>query len=168
MFVHADLASFLPFPIPSHSEHENIITHTICNLFQFKGDEDNGSMSSTPTHSLHHTLPLQQEALNLEVNPRNSNNSNSVSEATARALEASRKVMEEALGVTPAKRFLSDEVPRTLFRLLRPLSLLRCMKIYLSARDRNNFIEPISPHRLCCLSRSDIWCTRHFPALTLK
>jgi len=72
------------------------------------GEEDNGSMSSTPTHHLHHAMP-QQEALNLEVNPRNSN-SNSVSDITSRALEAaSRKVMEEALGVTPAKRFLTEE-----------------------------------------------------------
>lgn len=63
-------------------------------------------MSSTPTHHLQHILP-QQEALNLEVNPRNNSN---VSDMTSRALEASRKAMEEALGVTQAKRFCSDDV----------------------------------------------------------
>ncbi|XP_054160620.1 AT-rich interactive domain-containing protein 3C-like [Oppia nitens] len=67
-----------------------------------EGEEDNGSRSP-PSHpfSTHHPLP-QSEALNLEVTPRNA------SEATLRALEARTK-MEDALGVTPAKRFLTDE-----------------------------------------------------------
>ncbi|CAG2109386.1 unnamed protein product [Medioppia subpectinata] len=68
------------------------------------GEEDNGSISSTPTHHFSHHNPMpQSEALNLEVNPRNA------SDFTNRALETSRKIMEDALGVTPAKRLLSDE-----------------------------------------------------------
>ncbi|KAI1301440.1 AT-rich interactive domain-containing protein 3C [Halotydeus destructor] len=101
------------------------------------GEEDNGSMSSTPTPHLlsSHSLPAQQEALNLEVKAGSgglglglgltsgaSNNGASrveasalrdmmqLQEASARAAMevASRKLMEETLGIPASKRFLSD------------------------------------------------------------
>ena len=101
-------------------------------------------MSSTPTHHLQHILP-QQEALNLEVNPRNNSN---VSDMTSRALEASRKAMEEALGVTQAKRFCSDDVWINI----------------------NEWIFLFFPN--CYLQliyfRIATWCTQHFQALISK
>ena len=66
------------------------------------GDEDNGSVSSNHLYS----HPNQNEALNLEVTPR------------GMSLESSKNHdrkshLDEMLGVTPAKRFLSEEVCHT-------------------------------------------------------
>ena len=89
-----------------------------------EGEEDNGSISSTPTHHFSHHNPMpQSEALNLEVNRREAN------EITNRALETSRKIMEDALGVTPAKRFLTDEVRnpfiKSILHSFNPFLLIR-------------------------------------------
>lgn len=102
---------------------EYVLTCLASACVSIAGDEDNGSMSSTPTHHLSLPLvPAQQEALNLEVKSNNTNGreptlrerADALSmEAMARAAVealASRKMMEEALGVGPAaKRFLSEE-----------------------------------------------------------
>lgn len=80
-------------------------------------------MSSTPTHHLHPSLPAQSEALNLEVkagsirdpsigtnNGNNRDTGLSSVDVSRVAMEAaSRKMMEDALGVPSAKRFLAEE-----------------------------------------------------------
>ena len=94
------------------------------------GEEDNASLSSTPSHHHHHhlpSIPAQQEALNLEVKGMSHSNTTNggggrserhrdrherdILEQTNRAAVemATRKLMEDALGGPPAKRFLSDE-----------------------------------------------------------
>lgn len=73
---------------------------SINRLAIFPGDEDNGSVSSNPP-SYH---PNQNEALNLEVNPRIESNKN----------HDRKSHLDEMLGVTPTKRFLSEEVCLTL------------------------------------------------------
>lgn len=91
------------------------------------GDEDNASLSSTPSHHMQ-SLPAQNEALNLEVKAQAMSQTNGGSRSdrhrdrlererdrelleSNRSVElATRKLMEEALsGGPPAKRFLSDE-----------------------------------------------------------
>lgn len=139
-YGHYDMVGSTPPPPGVHRSHSNHHTSPISLVSRqanghgsqgvSSGEEDNGSISSTPSRQCPNVLttPAQQEALNLDVkgatgngasssNHKSSNRSgdgvrdlldHNTSRAIAEAF-ASHKLMGDALSAPPAKRFLSEE-----------------------------------------------------------
>ena len=137
-YGHYDMVTSTPPPPGVHRSHSNHHTSPISLVSRqanghgsqgvSSGEEDNGSISSTPSRHNVLSTPAQQEALNLDVKGATGNGASSSSNhknnrsadgvrdlldhstraAIAEAL-ASHKFMGDALSAPPAKRFLSEE-----------------------------------------------------------